>query len=237
MLGNCLVKFLSRQRKNDEIITLDRCFRWPNQDFIDATRETHFDFVINCIGSIPQKKKDFSINLDLPVFLNESLPKGTFLINPGTDCEIDKDPYGISKKAATDYLISSREKIRILKTSIVGHELSGHVSLLDWFLKQNGDVKGYKNHFWNGITTLEWSKNCNNVIDDFENYQKLTHLGTDCISKFDLLTYFKEVYNRSNFIEAVDHHEVKDKCLRIDIKTKPIKDQLIDLRDFYERKH
>ena len=47
----------------------------------------------------------------------------------------------------------------ILRGSIVGPELGEGKSLLNWFLsEEGGEVSGFSDHSWNGITTLNFAK-------------------------------------------------------------------------------
>ena len=82
-----------------------------------------------------------------------------------------------------------------IRTSIIGPELMSNSGLLEWFLKQKNEVKGYTEVKWDGVTTLECAKFIDWAID-----QKLTglvHLFSKKISKYDLLNYVKEVYEKN----------------------------------------
>ena len=63
-----------------------------------------------------------------------------------------QDNYGISKLKGE---IKSKNVLNI-RTSIIGHEINSNYSLLNWFLIQK-KVKGFKNAFFTGLTTLELS--------------------------------------------------------------------------------
>lgn len=234
MLGNCVYKFLTNN-KSFTVVTIDDKLRWPSVQFKEAILNTNCDVVINCIGSIPQRSNDFEINFDFPVWLNESLNKKVKIIHPGTDCENDNDYYGISKRNATVYLSSSSERSKIIKTSIIGHELKNHVSLLDWFLRQDAPVSGFKNHMWNGITTLEWAKLCEDLIKNWSVYKPITQVGTECISKYDLLNVMNKVYEKDCEIKPVNHSYDTNKCLVVGIKLPSIETQLRELKAFYEK--
>ena len=134
MLGHMVTKYLL---DNDvEVITTSA--RWPKSPFKLGVR---LDYVINCIGAIPQRTDTFDINWQLPIWLDLHSP--CKVIHPGTDCEMDGDDYGKSKRVASDYLKSYGSKTKILKTSIIGPEINGNASLLEWFLSQNNEVFGY----------------------------------------------------------------------------------------------
>jgi dTDP-4-dehydrorhamnose reductase len=224
MLGNAVYSYL---KQFHEIETLSH--RWPSTEFDNHIKNFNGDYIINCIGAIPQKTNNFTINTLLPIFLdiNSQCP----IIHPSTDCEIDDSIYGVSKRYATDWLSNYGKRTYIFKTSIIGIELNSADSLLCWFLKQN-KVYGYTDALWNGITTLEWVKQCNNLINGIVT-DKFNIFCTECISKYELLNHFKDIFKHDIEIEQISGIG-KDKCLR-GIKLTNIKQQLIELKEFYER--
>ena len=130
--------------------------RWPEESFKNKIREFEGDYIINCIGAIPQRTDKFEINYELPIWLDENV--SCRVIHPATDCEMDEDDYGRSKFKAGRHLAIHGTKTKQIVTSIIGHELNTNVSLLDWFLNSKEEVSGYSECYWNGNTTLEWAK-------------------------------------------------------------------------------
>ena len=61
MLGHMVHKYLST-KKDCKLTTTD--LRWPSEDFKDFVLEfcdlRGGDYIINCIGSIPQRKDNFN---------------------------------------------------------------------------------------------------------------------------------------------------------------------------------
>lgn len=229
MLGHMIKFFL--EKKEDTVTTID--FKFSSEEFKDFISSYKGDYIINCIGAIPQKTKIFDINYELPIWLDNNAPCN--IIHPGTDCEMDEDDYGLSKKRASDFLKLEGKKTKILKSSIIGPELNSKYSLMDWFLNSNKTVFGYSEAMWNGNTTLEWANQCYDLMTNWENYEKETVLEGECLSKYDLLKKIKSVFSKEISILAKD--EVKcDKCLRGNIKTKNILDQLEELKLEYYNK-
>jgi dTDP-4-dehydrorhamnose reductase len=224
MLGNAVYAYL-KQFYEIDIIN----YRWPSAEFIDYIKTYDGDYIINCIGAIPQKTNAFGINSILPVYLDLNVK--CKIIHPATDCESDNDVYGISKRIASEWLLERGQHTYIFKTSIIGIELNSADSLLCWFLKQT-NANGYTQAKWNGITTLEWAKQCKNII---ENTHILEHtiFGTECVSKFELLNLIKDVFQHDIEITPIDGIG-KDKCLVADIKLVDIKQQLVELKEFYK---
>ena len=169
------------------------------------------DRIINCAGII---KPYALINPQLTYFVNSAFPHilsglyGDKLIHITTDCVYDgikgapygedaihtpNDLYGLSKS-----LGEPSSKSLVLRTSIVGPELSGKVSLLEWFLKQKDEVTGYSNHYWNGLTTKEFAKICHKIISGVNRFPQsgLFHVYGADVSKYEMLVSFKKKYMR-----------------------------------------
>tara|TARA_R110000868_G_scaffold345426_1_gene606539 strand:+ start:3370 stop:4095 length:726 start_codon:yes stop_codon:yes gene_type:complete len=226
MLGHMLVKYLSQ---SFTIETIQH--KWPEADFKETVQKSNAEIVVNCIGAIPQKTEIYDVNFELPIWLEENF-KGR-IIHPGTDCEIDNDPYGNSKTKASNFIIEKGRKTKILKVSLIGPELSSHSSLLDWFLLNNDKViSGYKDAMWSGVTTLTWAKECMKLIENWDRYEIQTILESTCISKYDLLSLFKEVFKKEIEIKAIPDKGT-NKCLKGSQIPQNIKQQLEELKKFY----
>ena len=187
--------------------------------------------------------------MELPALL-ERLGIPTVL--PSTDCEFSgqisnpkkytkkdtrdaQDEYGKSKAEISRLVETSFKNTKIIRTSIIGHEERTHLSLLDWFLNSEGTVNGYTNHYWNGITTLEWAKLCKNLIENWNNSPILNQYGTQEIrSKYDLLNDIKDVYSKNININPFESPTEVNKCLESDREIPPITEQLKELKLFYE---
>ncbi len=226
MLGHMVVKYLS-----DRGCAITTCnYKFPTNEFKEFVSRYNGNYIVNCIGAIPQRTKEFSINHELPIWLDTHAACN--IIHPGTDCEMDSDEYGISKKAARDYIVEAGTRTKILKTSIIGPELNSSASLLEWFLSQTGKVYGYTKAMWNGNTTLEWAVQCYKLMSSWDLYKLETILEGECVSKFELLHKFNLVFQKEILILEKDT-ELHDKCLIGDIQTDPILDQLYKLKKYY----
>lgn len=228
MLGHMVKKYLLS--KNIDVHTTNE--KWPSNQFKCFVKNFEGDYIINCIGAIHQRTKIFDINWELPIFLD--FYAKSKIIHPGTDCEIDLDEYGVSKKIARDFVVYSSSKTKSIKTSIIGPELNSKVSLMEWFLSNvdGKTVYGYELCLWNGNTTLTWAEESLNLMLNWENYQKETILYSDCVSKKELLQIINEVFNKD--IEIKSNFSFKtDKCLEGNVKKPNIRQQLIYLKKFY----
>lgn len=228
MLGNCVYKYFS-SFKNIE--TFNLVGRWPDDHFLTDIVNMDVDYVINCIGAIPQRTKEFDINYELPIWLDKNLE--CRVIHPGTDCEMDNDHYGVSKVNASDYIKIDGKRTKIIKTSIIGHELDNANSLLDWFLTSEPVVSGYTNAMWNGNTTLEWAKTCLDLMNDWDSYEIENIIQSKCISKYDLLSEIHDIYGGNVIRVDKDDRPMPNKCLTGGIQKNPIGIQLKELKEFY----
>lgn len=190
------------------------------------------DVVINCIGLIKQiadvedPLRAISINTLLPHRLAALCRVGgARLIHISTDCvfsgkkggylESDfpdaDDLYGRSKLLGE---VDCNHAVT-LRTSIIGHELSGNRSLIGWFLGQHGSIKGYASAVFSGLPTVEISHVIRDFVLPHSELRGLYHVAASAINKFELLKLVAERYSKT--IEIVpDHKLVIDRSLNAD---------------------
>lgn len=241
MLGNCVHKYLGQKGYSCFTILERIDYKMKTIDYLPAyCEENNIDFIINCIGLIPQKEpNNFNLNFSLPVWLSENC-KDIKIIHPGTneEDEIPLSPYGEAKKKAAFYITTQSKNTKIIKTSIIGHDFrpSKDYGLLDWYLNNNCDfVYGFVNHFWNGNTTLTWAQYAEDMIENWDNYDRETILQAPVTSKYDILKFAQNVYDSSIKVIPFKHEKDRTHVLIGSVQTKNIKEQLFDLKDFYAR--
>jgi len=229
MLGH-MVKAYLEQFYNIETTP----YRWGSSEFKDAIIESDADYLINCIGAIPQRTKNFDINWELPIWLDQNF--NGRIIHPGTDCEMDDDEYGVSKAKAASWLMENGLRTKIIKTSIIGYEVNGNASLMEWFLsnEDGSTVNGYVDHLWNGSTTYQWAKHAGQLIEKWNKHMDLTIIGTTATTKYDMLMSINKVFGRQINVNGVLTGTMVNKCLELDIDYGYIGDQIIEMKDFYE---
>ena len=148
--------------------------------FLESLRATHPEAVVNCIGiragSTHQALVDTHVRLVERALecLKESRAR---FIQASTDGVFRPDlparRTGELGDATDDYGKTKWEaelRVRsagglVIRCSILGPELRAPRSLLGWFLSQPGPVRGFVNHQWNGITTLEWARLCHGLLE------------------------------------------------------------------------
>ncbi len=243
MLGNMVYKYF---QEIYEVYTTN--FRWDSPEFKRYCTETELEFIINCIGAIPQKKykeDDYKkINIDLPVFLEST---GKKILHPSTDCEFsgfieypqkykknDKkdalDDYGKSKARIVQIIENEFKNTKIIRTSIIGHEMENHFSLLEWFLNSENKVMGFENHYWNGVTTLFWAQTAEKILNDWDNSEKITQIGTEGLNKYELLKLIAKVYQKNIIIDPFKPDIGINKMLETDYIIPSLEEQLYNLK-------
>ena len=191
------------------------------------------EVVINCVGLIKQlaDAKDPLVALPINAMLPHRLERlcalaGARLIHVSTDCvfagrkggyretEVSdaEDLYGKSKFIGE--LCDSQNSIT-LRTSIIGHELSSNYALIDWFLAQQGTVKGFRRAIFSGLPTVELARVMRDVVLPLPDLNGLYHVAAEPINKYQLLKLVAEVYG--NDVDLVpDDSLVIDRSLNAD---------------------
>lgn len=206
--------------------------RFPEEVFKTKVISFSGDFIINCIGSIPQKSNNFSVNYELPIWLDNNSP--CRVIHPDSDYTPSSNgEYEISKKRAFDYLLSNSKKTKIIKCSIIGPEVNSVNSLFEWFMNSKVDVYGHTLAIWNGVTTLEWAKHCFNLMNFWVKYPLINTLYSESVSKLDLLLKIKRIFDRN--INIIPLNVGENRELRGNIECKDLDTQLFELREFIKK--
>ena len=189
----------------------------------------NFEYIINAVGMIRQKiniksidsiNTAFTINASFPLLLNTfSKNSGIRIIQIGTDCvysgklgkyseEDNFDPtdvYGKSKLAGEQ----NSTELMTIRTSIIGTELSSTKSLIGWVLSQenNAVIKGFVNHLWNGVTTLDFARIVSGIVKNNFYEPGISQLvPADRVNRFELVKAIASSFKRFD-LEVVEFHE------------------------------
>lgn len=182
------------------------------------------DVVVNCVGIIKQLSaaKDPLVSISINALLPHRLAElcavaGARLVQISTDCVFDGSRGGYREADLPDADdLYGRTKLLgevdyshaiTLRTSIIGHEMGSAVSLVDWFLSQQGPtVKGYRKAIYTGLPTVELARVIRDFVIPRPQMHGLWHVASDPISKFDLLHLVAKTYGKS--IEIVPDDSV-----------------------------
>lgn len=188
---------------------------------IHALASIQPDIVINCIGLIKQLPiahdplSAIKINSLLPHRVAQICSTtGAKLIHISTDCVFDgmkgdykeddpsdaKDLYGRSKflgEVTYPHCVT-------LRTSIIGHELKGKFGLIEWFLAQEGKMRGFTRAIYSGFPTVELARIISEYVLTNSDLSGLYQVSSESISKYDLLRLVMERYGKKIEIEPFD---------------------------------
>ena len=254
MLGKQVYQYF--KNKKYKVFRLDKKIKFENVDnIIKKINLRKRLIIINCIGKIKQKDNDFEklffINSIFPYKLSYLLNTKHLLIHPSTDCifngnktgyyKLDSkrdsnDKYGISKSLG-EAALEKRNNTLIIRTSIIGITKSKK-DFLSWFLNQEKKVYGYSNHYWNGVTTLEWCKKIEQLLNKTKNLNyktKTIQLGTKIIySKYKMLNIFKKVFgNKIKILKKKKKYT--NRALKPNIYSKDLISQLIEFKQYQNK--
>jgi dTDP-4-dehydrorhamnose reductase len=96
-----------------------------------------------------------------------------------------------------------------IRTSIIGRELSGSHSLVEWFLSNRGGrVRGYVNAIYSGFPTIVFADIIASLIIEHSDLSGLYHVASDPIDKFRLLTLINEYYRADITIELFQDFKI-----------------------------
>jgi len=168
--------------------------------------------VVNCIG-LTMHRQEFvdplqilELNSILPLRLAHLCKAATArMIHVSTDCvflgtrggyvETDasdaNDFYGKSKYLGE---IATEPHVITLRTSIIGHELNTRHGLLEWFLSQKKECKGFSRAVFSGLPTIVFAKVVRDIVIPRPELSGLYHVAARPINKLALLELIARVY-------------------------------------------
>lgn len=226
----------------------------PANRLVEAAVSSGADVIVNCAGITTQRgitdARIFVANSLLPQHLAARLASSQLLIHASTDCVFQGtrgmyapdetpdavDAYGLSKRLGEYSAHPPGANVIIMRTSIVGPERGSSRGLLSWFLNQSGNVNGWTDHLWNGITTLQWAQLCVQFATSDDSARGVHHPTTDqIISKYEMLTQFADVFDHRVSVKPVETGDPVDRTLQPTQSVPPLIDQLRELRGWMPR--
>lgn len=174
----------------------------------EACAEFRPEGVINAAGIVKQRPtaKESIPSLEVNSLLPQRLSVlckalGARLVHLSTDCVFSgkkgnyqehdpsdaEDLYGKTK-----FLGELHESHCLtLRTSIIGRELSRKKSLFEWFMAQEGTVKGFRRAIYNGFTTIEMARIIELLLTRHPGANGLWQVSSEPINKYALLELFR----------------------------------------------
>lgn len=187
------------------------------------------DVVINCIGLTKHHKESDDPLLAIP--LNALLPHriaelcsvaGARLIHISTDCVFSGNKGAYTEEDAADAQdVYGKAKLLgevryshavTLRTSTIGHELQSAYGLLEWFLSQAGQCRGFNRAIFSGLPNTVFAEVVRDYVIPRPDISGLYHVGASSISKCELLKLIGAAYGQSVQI-VPDNEFVIDRSL------------------------
>ncbi len=200
---------------------------WPKTErFLDELRP---DVIVNAIGITIRKEeiKDLNRALETNSLFPHRLLKwaqrnDSKVIHFSTDCVFSGEEGSYtesSNPSATDTYGRTKFLGEItdyhgltLRFSAIGREIESHTELLEWFLSQKGQVKGFSKAIYSGVTTKVIAEELVKIIKLHPELHGIFQLSSSPISKYDLLCLIKKKYNLLTEILPYEGY-VSDKSL------------------------
>jgi dTDP-4-dehydrorhamnose reductase len=189
--------------------------------------------VVNAVGIVKQRgaAKEAIPSLEINSLLPHRLAilckaVGARLVHVSTDCVFSgrrgsyteediadaEDLYGRTKLLGE---VSEPGSIT-LRISIIGLELARKTGLIEWFLAQKGDIRGFTRAIYTGLTTAEMSRVIERVLVEHPDLSGVWQVASEPINKYELLVRFAEVLGRN------DISIVPDEAVKIDRSLIPV---------------
>jgi len=179
------------------------------------------DAVINATGIVKQRAEaeqavpSIEINALFPHRMAALCAEaGARLVHMSTDCVFSgsRGNYGESDVPDAGDLYGRSKLLGevaappaiTLRTSIIGRELSRKTGLLEWFLAQQGTIRGYRRAIFSGFTTIEMARIIEMVLTRFPQAHGLYHVSSAAISKYELLTLIRDRLGLGTRIDPED---------------------------------
>ncbi len=195
-----------------------------------ALDDTKPDAVLNCIGIIKQhsEAEDPIVSIENNALFPHKLAAvcnsaDVRMIHLSTDCVFSgrkgmytendipdpTDLYGRSKLLGE----TGHGEGLTLRTSVVGREIHGYMSLFEWVLGSRGSsVRGFDRAIYSGLTTMALVDVVGRVLEDQPDLTGVWQVASEPITKYELLRRLNERLNLDLDIER-DESFVCDRSL------------------------
>lgn len=242
MAGSMIARYLS-DKQHDVTCFFRKDFDVLNDEIPDLSA---YDYVINCIGLIKQRT---IVDDNLFFVVNSKFPhnlatKCKRLIHISSDCVFsghlpeDQSYSNNAPKDAQDSYGKSKadgEPVKhamVLRTSIIGPSKDSN-GLFEWFRNtKEPQLRGFTNHWWSGVTTLELAKTIHHIITGSLYSTGLFQVASQKVSKYYLLCLINDAFGLSKNIAAHQDGQAINRSLVPDIQAPHLEAQIRELADY-----
>lgn len=192
------------------------------------------DAVVNCVGIVKQRDE---AKMAIPsIIVNSLLPHqladacdtvGARLFHITTDCVFSGHKGSYTEDDLPDPLdLYGRSKLLgeverpgtlSIRTSIIGWEVMGNASLLEWFAAQRGKtISGYTRAIYSGLSTMALADTIGWLIEEQPGLDGLYQVASEPIDKYTLLVRLHEALGWNDITINADDSLVSDRSLAAD---------------------
>jgi dTDP-4-dehydrorhamnose reductase len=218
--------FLPEERLISQVDALDL------DKIANVLDEIQPDCVINAIGLVKQRDEakqaipSIQINALFPHQLASLCRKmDARLVHISTDCVFSGLRGGYSEADVPDPMdLYGRTKLLgelnfpgclTLRTSIIGWEICGNSSLLEWFARQRGrSIKGYKKAIFSGFSSSVLANLIGDLVETRPDLQGLYQVASQPISKYELLLRLRDTLGWEDIRINADSQFLCDRSLK-----------------------
>lgn len=221
------LKFIKALNKKTNFIKFD-----IEKDSLSSKfKKKNYDVIINCAGVIkPYIKEKDNLSINRAIKINSIFPydlynyfKNKKIFQIATDCTYDGNKGNYieeSKHNPTDEYGKTKSLGEVfgnnfynLRCSIIGKEIHGKNSFLEWVLSQNkkkNTINGFVNHKWNGLTTDTYAELIKTIIlKEIKIPTKLHLIPKDKVSKYVLVKNIIQKFNLDNILLLKSNNQPK----------------------------
>ena len=178
------------------------------------------DVVVNCMGVIKPRINECSpeefikVNSLFPRELANLCERYKIkLIHPTTDCVYtgskgdynENDLYDVSDVYGMSKALGEPSNCTVIRTSIIGEEVDQGRSLIEWVKgNKGGATNGYLNHYWNGVTCLQFGKIVETMIEKNLFWVGTKHLHSNKVDKYELSSTINKHFDLGITITPVE---------------------------------
>lgn len=176
----------------------------------DAANEAIPSIVMNAL--LPHKLANLcqKVNARFITFATDCVfsgDKGDYKIDDQPDA---RDLYGRTKFLGE---IKHLQHCVTIRCSFVGLELTNKTNLIEWFLAQRGEIKGFTRAIYTGVTTIEMARIIESIITQHKELFGLYQVASQKIDKYTLVAMLAKKLNRTDITIVPDNKFHCDRSL------------------------
>ena len=210
------------------------------------------DVLINCVGTIKPRVDELGdtnaiiVNSVFPRILSAACrERGVNMIHPTTDCVYsglkgsytENDKYDVSDVYGMSKALGEPTDCTVIRTSIIGEEVGQKRSLVEWIKSNiNGEVFGFTNHYWNGVTCLQFAKICEEIINKHLYWKGTKHFHSNILNKQELVELISQIYDLNIKVTPKETLIMCDRTLATTYDTgiliPSLEQQIIEMKEF-----